>query len=48
MKLTDDFRELFLVGRFGLGGAQTLSGLSHVSFQGIDRYRAVFCHVCIS
>ena len=46
-KLTGDVGERFLVGRFGLGGAQTLSGLSHVSFQGLERDRKVFCRVCI-
>ena len=47
-KLTGDVGECFLVGRFGIGGALTLSGMSHVSFQGIDRDRIVFFRVCIS
>ena len=47
-KLTDDFGECFRVGRFGLGGARTLSGLSHVSFKGLDRDRKLFLRVCIS
>ena len=46
--LTGDVGELFLVGRFGLGGEQTLSGMSHVSFKGPDQDRTVFCHVCIN
>ena len=46
--LTGDFGERFLVGRFGLGGARTLYGLSHVSFQRLNRDRKVFCRVCIS
>ena len=43
-----DVEERFIVGRFWLGGAQTLSGLSHVSFQVLDLYRTIFCRVCIS
>ena len=46
--LTSDVRERLLVGRFGLGGAQTLSILSHVSFQRLNRDRTVFCRICIS
>ena len=47
-KLTGDVRERLLVGWFGIGGARTLSGLSHVSFQRLDQDRTVFCRVCIS
>ena len=47
-KFTGDVGERFLVGRFGLGGAQILSGLSRASFKRLARDRTVFCHVFIS
>ena len=47
-KLTGGVGERLHVGRFGLGGARTLSGPSHVSFEILDQYTTVFCRVCIS
>ena len=38
-----DVGERVLRGWFGLGGARTLSSLGHVTLQGLNRDRAVFC-----
>ena len=45
-KLAGNIREHILRGWFGIGGACALSGLGHMTLQGLNRDGAVFC--CIS
>ena len=37
-----------LQGWFGLGGARALSAPDHVTLQGLNRDREIFCRICVS